>query len=325
MTENQQEKAANAWLVVEPKQPSEEFTYPQFAIELAGERKLYAAVVEGDWMLMGDASGQVTRVGRVLRVRSGLETMTFYFDRLQVVDTGSTVAAVDLALPASGSMTRLQWSDFVTALPKLTGGALDDVPLIGDQSYIRELLQLAVMDDLLGPANGPHEQIVDMGVRDRYLVGKLAPREDDGGGIEGLEGPLATEAEEEPDDLEVHHGRHEPGAEFDSTTGRVDAEADSADEIDASSNQSLIPSSFGMTFCVDGDAGQIEVEARWGQYVRIYDHEHTKTINKKIKDAEGNVVRTEQARDQGQGLATRSMRRQADHRPCRGSHFSSRT
>ena len=198
-------------------------------------------------------------------------------------------------LPATGSMTRLQWSDFVAALPKLTGGTLDDVPLIGDQAYIRELLQLAVMDDLLGPANGPHEQIVDMGVRDRYLVGKLAPREDDNGGIEGLEGPLATEAEEEPEDLEVHHGRHEPGAEFDSTTGRVDAEADSADEIDASSNQSLIPSSFGMTFCVDGDVDRIEVEARWGQYVRVYDHEHTKTVNKKIKDADGNVIRTEQA------------------------------
>ena len=38
------------------------------------------------------------------------------------------------------------------------------------------------MDDLLGPANGPHEQIVDMGVRDRYLVGKLAPRESGVGG-----------------------------------------------------------------------------------------------------------------------------------------------
>ena len=195
----------------------------------------------------------------------------------------------------TGSMARLQWSDFVAALPKLTGGTLDDIPLIGDQAYIRELLQLAVMDDLLGPANGPHEQIVDMGVRDRYLVGKLAPREAPDGGIEGLEGPLVTEAEEEPEDLEVHHGRHDPGAEFDSTTGRVDAEADSADEIDASSNQSLIPSSFGMTFCVDGDVDRIDVEARWGRYVRVYDHEHTKTINKKIKDADGNVIRTEQA------------------------------
>jgi hypothetical protein len=287
-------KTANAWLVIEAALQRSEFAYPQFTAELDGERKLYAAVVEGDWILAADASGQVTRVGRVLRIRSDLGKTTLYLDRMLAVAEGSSVESAGLALPATGSVTRLQWSDFVAALPKLTGGTLDDVPLIGDQPYIRELLQLAVTDDLLGPANGPHEQIVDMGVRDRYLVGKLSPREADDGGIEGLEGPLAVEAEEEPDDLEVHHGRHEPGAEFDSTTGRVDAEAESADEIDAASNQSLVPSSFGMTFCVDGDAQRIEVDARWGQYVRVYDHEHTKKINKKIRDADGNVIRTEQ-------------------------------
>jgi hypothetical protein len=50
-----------------------------------------------------------------------------------------------------------------------------------------------------------------------------------------------------------------------------------------------------MTFCVDGDVREIHVDAKWGQYVRVYDHEHTKTINKKIKDADGNVIRTEKA------------------------------
>src|SRR5581483_1290707 len=235
------------------------------------------------------------------RVRSDIEKTILYFDRMRTVGAGSNLAEAGLALPAKGSMTRLQWSDFIAALPKLTGGGLDDIPLIGDQAYLRELLQLAVMDDLLGPANGPREQIVDMGVRDRYLVGKLAPREvPEGGvvpedGIEGLAGALATEAGEEPESLDVHHGRHEPGAEFDSTTGRVDAEADSSDEIDASSNQSLVPSSLGMTFCVDGDVKQIEVDARWGQYIRVYDHEHTKPVNKKIKDAEGNVISSEKA------------------------------
>lgn len=287
-------KAMNAWLVVEPDQSSGEFPCSQFGAELDGERKVYAAVAEGDWLLLANASGAVTRIARILRIRSNLKNIFFYFDRLRSVDAGSTLGSTGFVLPAKGSMTRVQWNEFIAASRKLTGGTLDDLLLIGDQAYIRELLQLAVIDDLLGPANGPYEQIVDMGVRDRYLVGKLAPREDDNGGIEGLEGPLATEAEEEPGDLEVHHGRHEPGAEFDSTTGRVDAEADSADEIDASSNQSLIPSSFGMTFCVDGDVKRIEVDAKWGQYVRVYDHEHTKSVNKKIKDADGNVIRTEQ-------------------------------
>src|ERR1019366_4497230 len=112
--------------------------------------------------------GRVTRLARVLRNRSNLKTTSLYFDRLRMVNTGLTLAAAGLALPKAGSMTRLQWSDFVAALPNLTGGTLDEVPTIVDQAYIRELLQLAVMDDLLGPANGPHEQILDMGVRDRY-------------------------------------------------------------------------------------------------------------------------------------------------------------
>lgn len=288
-------RAPNSWLITQSDLCGSDFPYPLFIGELIGSSKEYAAVLKGDWLLLTDASNHVTRIARVLRIRSTSERTTLYFDRLASAASGMPVDALGLSRPADSPIARLQWSDFVIAVPKIAGCSLDDVPLIKDQAYIRELLQLAVIDDLLGPANGPHEQILDMGVRDRYLVGKLAPREANDGGIEGLEGPLAAEAEDEPSDLDVHHGRHDPGAEFDSTNGRVDAEADAADEIDASSNQSLIPSSFGMTFCVDGEVKKIEVDANWGQYVRIYEHEHTKVVNKKVKDAEGNLLRTEQA------------------------------
>jgi len=130
-----------------------------------------------------------------------------------------------------------------------------------------------------------------MGVRDRYLVGKLAPREAAQGGIEGLDGPLANDDAEEPAEAKAP-GRHEPGAEFGTATGRVEPESDSTDEIDAASNQSLVPSSLGMTFCVDGDVEQIEIEASWGKYLPVpgKDHNITKIINRKIKDAAGNVV-----------------------------------
>lgn len=286
---------ANSWLILESSGQTTEQHFQQYVIELYGAGFLHAAVREDDWVSLASPSGIVTRVAHILRIRSDLESTTLYFDRFITIENGITLAALGWTLPGKNASTRLQWNDFIAALPKMGIRAIDDVRLIEDKSYIRELLQLAVIDDLLGPANGPEEQIVDMGVRDRYLVGKLAPREEAIGGIEGLEGPMATEAEEEPEGLEVHHGLHEPGAEFDSTTGRVDAEADSADEIDASSNQSLVPSSLGMTFCVDGNVKRIDVTARWGQYVRVYDHEHTKTVNKKIRDGEGNVIRTEQA------------------------------
>ena len=44
------------------------------------------------------------------------------------------------------------------------------------QNYIRDLLEISVTDDLLGPAQGPEEDIIGMSVRDRYLVGKLSPK-----------------------------------------------------------------------------------------------------------------------------------------------------
>jgi len=156
------------------------------------------------------------------------------------------VASVALTPPSSGNVGRIQWDEFVAALSTALNQTVAGVQVVEDRAYIRELLQLAVVDDLLGPAGGPHEHIVDMGVRDRYLVGKLAPREAAQGGIEGLEGPLAEDEVEEPSDPIVP-GQNEPGAEFGTSTGRVEPESDASDEIDAASNQSLVPSSFGMT------------------------------------------------------------------------------
>ena len=268
----------NAWIAIETQSSTDSTALPGCILELGGSPNLYLSMAEDDWILIVKPNGDFIRTGRVLRIRTGADITTAYFDRILTVDKPVTIETAGLSMPKTGSVSRLQWNVFAEALPKLAGKTVEDVPLIDDQVYIRELLQLAVMDDLLGPANGPHEQVVDMSVRDRYLVGKLAPMESGGGGIEGLEGPLATEADEgDPGDLDVHKGRHDPGAEFDGATGRVDAEAESLDEIDAASNQSLVPSSFGITFCVDGDVDTIEVEARWGRYRRNYETEIFKT------------------------------------------------
>ncbi|MBO9460679.1 DISARM system helicase DrmA [Labrenzia sp. R5_0] len=285
----------NAWIIREPDH-AHSVSFSAYMTALPGDGRKLTAIAEGDGLIVADKDGNVLRVGRVLRLRSNLQETTVYFDRVAEGMAGASLSDAGLSSPASAGATRLQWDDFEAAVPKLTGKTPEDIPLIQEQAYIRELLQLAVTDDLLGPANGPYEQIVDMGVRDRYLVGKIAPRQQggSGGGIEGLEGPLEADSEEEPDDLDVHTGRHDPGAEFDTTSGQVETDADAADEIDAASNQSLVPSSIGYTFCVDGDVNAIEIEARWGRYVRSYDHDHTKTVNKKIKDADGNVVDTAQ-------------------------------
>ena len=294
MIEKAQHKLPNAWIAIDRGLGTDHRLAP-YILVLKGDRSLYQAIEGDDWVLVLSPTGSITRVGRVLRVRSDLATTTIYFDRLLSATEPVLIGLTALTPPSSGSIGRVQWTDFVEALPKALQKTIAEVPTVGadarspryqqELAYIRELLQLAVMDDLLGPAGGPHERIVDMGVRDRYLVGKLAPREAAQGGIEGLEGPLASEEAEEPTDPKAP-GQHEPGAEFGTATGRVEPESDAADEIDAASNQSLVPSSLGMTFCVDDDAERIEVEVRWGRYERSDEHEIFRTRKNKETGAE---------------------------------------
>ena len=265
----------NAWIVIDHGLGTDRRLAP-YTLVLKGDRSLYQGIAEDDWVIMLKPAGEIVRAGRVLRIRSDLETTTVFFDRQCAADAPVPTAGLSLTPPPSGSVGRIPWEVFVSALSEVFHHTVATIPVIEDRAYIRELLQLAVVDDLLGPAGGPHERIVDMSVRDRYLVGKLAPREAARGGIEGLEGPLAEEDAEEPSDPIVP-GQHEPGAEFESSTGRVEPESDASDEIDAASNQSLVPSSFGMTFCVDGDVESIEVEARWGRYERVPNDEHELT------------------------------------------------
>ena len=45
---------------------------------------------------------------------------------------------------------------------------------------LRAKLEEMVVNDLLGPAGGENEELVERNVRDRYLVGVLAPRAESG-------------------------------------------------------------------------------------------------------------------------------------------------
>lgn len=289
---NNSMKTGNAWVAVTSK-TSLGLSFVHYSLSLAGEVTKYQAIRENDWILALNDSAEAIGVGRVYRIRSSLDSTTVYFDKYLSFDAPISLFGTPLSAP-SGRISRIQWTDFLESLPKLSGKTIADIPLVNDQAYIRELLQLAVVDDLLGPANGPYEEIVDMSVRDRYLVGKLAPRDSKkNAGGERFEGSSAAEEADEPDESSnineknaPNQLRHDPGAEFNSATGKVDAESDSADEIDAASNQSLIPSSMGITFCVSGDVEAIEVEALWGRYERLYDHEHIKPIKRKMTKQE---------------------------------------
>src|SRR6516164_11484131 len=52
-------------------------------------------------------------------------------------------------------------------------GLLQSIP---SPTKIRDELERMVLNDLLGPVGGPEEEIDEPSVRDRYLVGMLAPK-----------------------------------------------------------------------------------------------------------------------------------------------------
>lgn len=263
-----------AWLVL----VGEHAHFDNHILTIDGDTKELANINESAWFVLVDTVKHITSVCRSFRRRQTLTTSMFYADKEILTTNEFNLDEFELMLPESSIYRRLKWPDAERVITKVSGCRINDVPLIRSHIYIREIFQAAIVDDLLGPANGPHEDIVDMGVKDRYLVGKLAPMmKDDNPNIEGVQGSTAVEEnEEEPDNLEIHTGRHEPGAELGSTTGRNNADADSSDEIDTTSNQSLVPSSVGLTFCIDGDVKEIEIEVRWGKYERLLEHEHVK-------------------------------------------------
>lgn len=108
------------------------------------------------------------------------------------------------------------------------------------QQALREQLERLVVNDLLGPAGGPHEEISERYVKDRYLVGLLAPRR-----------IRIVPAEHEPVSVEDNFG-HEDGSE----------------DIEVPQSESLHPSSVGLSFCVAGECQSFQVTARWGHYLR---------------------------------------------------------
>jgi hypothetical protein len=239
-----------------------------YELKLKGKKVLFSSVEDGCWVLILDAANVLLGVGRVYRQRSDLDSTTLFFDKYLKADS-----PVPVSFPRSGQISRVEWTKFAEELPKLLGKTLADIPLIEDDVYVRELLQLAVKDDLLGPAKGPYEQILDMSVRDRYLVGRLAPLDaTEKGGEYGIDG--SGDEEEEPEELVVKAQSSKP-----TPTSNVKPEPDASEEVDAASNQSLIPSSMGFTFCVSGDEKSIELQASWGRYERFYEHdlykEHT--------------------------------------------------
>lgn len=243
MNENENNTARNAWLI----RLGDEAHNRRFSVTVDHGSSLFRGVEEGDGVLIagGDPLAAVS-FARIYRIRAKLDETTFFFDGVLPVNGGKALTDLGVTAPESkAAMSRLEWPIFEAALKMACGIAFGALPVLEggsaeEQAYVRELLQLAVIDDLLGPADGPVEEIVGMSVRDRYLVGKLAPMDT------------------EPDAAETDNF---------GTSGKVDSD-DQGEEIETSSSHSLVPSSMGFTFCVDGKLESVQLFANWGRYER---------------------------------------------------------
>ncbi len=107
-------------------------------------------------------------------------------------------------------------------------------------SALRAELERLVLQDLLGPAAGPEEEIDEASVRDRYLVGMLAPKEQ----------------QVQPEELDVLAVSGEESFE------------DGASDDAVPQIATFYPSSIGMSFCVAEQATSLRVRAAWGYYQR---------------------------------------------------------
>ena len=268
---NQEKKNINAWLL----RLGQEATLSNFSVTIEIESNLMQGVQEGDGLLIVNQELQVVAFARVFRRRSTLNDTTFYFDGRINVNPNRSVGELGITSPSAEiAISRIEWPIFEAALKKACGIEYSAFPVLTgstteEQAYIRQLLQDSVTDDLLGPANGPMEEIIGMSVRDRYLVGKLAPMspvEDVIGVSEaGLSPDEEGESSEVPDDLiPCANPDHISRDKIPNSTPDEEGEP----EIDTSKSRSLVPSSFGFTFCVDSSVENIEVQAKWGRYER---------------------------------------------------------
>src|SRR4051794_33662695 len=119
---------------------------------------------------------------------------------------------------------------------------------------LRAELEAMVLGDLLGPAGGEDEELTERTVRDRYLVGVLAPSRS---GATAARPPAEDDEDEDtpliPDEL---------------SEGGSDTADDGTTDADIPVAQAHLPSSFGLTFCVDDGEPSLRVAASWGQYKR---------------------------------------------------------
>ncbi len=249
-----------------------EHFYCDYPLSEKDAKASYPANGDGLLLTNGENAIGVRRIYLARHIQGGFR---FYFDRIVDFNEPLPLAkiTVDLAAITDGSKPStpaipLEMDKFAHALQLNNLPVFEELPelpwnLQKNQDYVRELLQLAMGDDLLGPAMGEHEEIIGMSVRDRYLVGKLSPKVP--ADEQNETNPFGNQdAQLSSDDLLLaNNADHQSIADL--AASEMDDEQDER-PIDIKDSQSLSPSSLGFTFCIDGNLPPIELSVTWGRY-----------------------------------------------------------
>ena len=129
MTETKPQKSPNVWFAIDRDRVKDPTLAP-YTLQLKGGRSLNQAIADDDWVLILDTTGHITRVGRILRIRSDLETTTIFFDRMLQLEPSVSIGMTSLRLPATGSSGRIQWTDFIAMLPSVLHKSIAEIPRI---------------------------------------------------------------------------------------------------------------------------------------------------------------------------------------------------
>jgi len=264
----------NLWFAVAPKGTG-------LSIEVDDPSGAFARLSPGDALLLADAPGPTATAWGLRRVYLARRTAggrtVVWFDRASdFADNPIPLPGGAAAGPLKGDISLLD--PWLVARGKLPFG---DIPPPADtpenRRFVREILEETVRCDLIGPAMGPDEEVVGMNVHDRYVLGRLGPRQANPDAVRGAaaapdpaEEPAAAEEEEEELAPEVagnddHADRDDAPA---SKVSEEEVDEDVVDEAEAMRSGTLVPSSMGLTFCLDATLPDIEVSVSWGSYRR---------------------------------------------------------
>ena len=122
---------------------------------------------------------------------------------------------------------------------------------------LRDMLEEMAVKELQGPAQGDEEEVSER-IRDRYLVGILAPRQR----AEDMPLPLFEKPAAPPaEDDDVLEGDFPPGEELGiEGVGRGNLSGDDGPtELSAPMSKAVYPSSLGLSFCVPLETTTLKV------------------------------------------------------------------